>query len=118
MATTYINGARQAYTSERLATLTSSTGLTSTNYRQVVTTTSTLVDQVRYAEEVLITVETADIRYTIDGTTPTTTATTALGHLASAGTVISIAGHQNIKNFRAINAVASSGSAIYATYLR
>lgn len=118
MATTHVNGPRLAYASERLGTLTSSTGLTAANYKQAVTTTSAAVDLQRLAEEALITVETADIRYTTDGTTPTTTATTAIGHLASAGTVISLVGYQNIKNFRAINAVASSGAAVYATFLR
>lgn len=64
-----------------------------------------------------ITVETADIRMTFDGTTPTTTATTAVGHLVTYGSNFIIKGWENIRNFRCINAVAASGSVVKVTFL-
>jgi predicted tellurium resistance membrane protein TerC len=55
----------------------------------------------------LITVETADIRFTLDSTTPTTTASSAVGHLITSG--------QNYV-VRCINAVTASGAVVKATY--
>jgi len=64
----------------------------------------------------LITVETADIRFTLDGTAPTTTATTAIGHLMTSGQNYVVRGWENIRNFKCINAVGSSGAVVKATY--
>jgi hypothetical protein len=64
----------------------------------------------------LVTVETADIRFTLDGTVPTTTATTAVGHLITSGQNYVVRGYENCKNFRCINAVAASGATVKATY--
>jgi hypothetical protein len=50
------------------------------------------------ASSALITTETADCRFTIDGTAPTTT----VGHLATSGSQMTIDGLENIKKFRAI----------------
>lgn len=65
----------------------------------------------------LISVETADIRFTIDGTTPTTTATSAVGHLLPFGSSYEINGENNVSNFQCINAVASSGAVVKCTFL-
>ena len=65
----------------------------------------------------LITVETADIRFTLDGTTPTTTATTAIGHLLTNGNNLMIRGWMNIRNFKCINAVNASGATVKCTFL-
>lgn len=115
MPTTYVNGTRQAYGVEKVSTLTSSTGLTEANYLQNVDIAGA---SARQAQEVMISVETGAIRYTVDGTTPTTTATTGIGHLAQPGDILVIAGYQNIKNFRAINAVASNGAELRVTFYR
>jgi hypothetical protein len=64
----------------------------------------------------IITVETAAIRFCSDSSTPTTTAAGAFGEFANVGDVIKLDSTQEIINFRAINAVASSGSAIRVTY--
>jgi len=68
------------------------------------------------AKKALVTVETADIRYTLDGTTPTITAGTAAIHLQAFGGGFVLSGEQAIANFKCINAVASSGAIVKATY--
>lgn len=71
----------------------------------------------KYAKAALITVETAAVRFTLDGTTPVVTATSnGTGHLMNAGDSYVIRGWGNIQRFRAINAVASSGSIIFCTF--
>ncbi len=56
-----------------------------------------------------ITIESANIRFWIDGTAPTA----SVGHLANSGDVVKLSG-QDIKNF---NAIATSGTAtLYVTY--
>lgn len=62
----------------------------------------------RYA---LITVETAEIRFTVDGTPPTT----STGHIASAPDVIELESNEEIAAFRAIRTGTTSAS-IYASY--
>lgn len=52
----------------------------------------------RTAERALITTETDAIRYTYDGTTPTS----SVGHLLPSGTVMVLAGYGNISRFQAI----------------
>jgi hypothetical protein len=118
MAIVYTNGVLKARTHEKVSTLTSSIGFASTSYDVSGALTGSDANfKLLNAEEAVITVETADIRWTIDGTVPTVTAGTALGHLASAGDVITISGYENIKAFRAINAVAASGSTLRATFM-
>lgn len=65
---------------------------------------------------VLISVETAAIRFTVDGTTPTVTSGTAAGHLMNSGDSYVIRGYRNIEKFRCINAVGSSGAVVKVTY--
>lgn len=64
--------------------------------------TSATYGTARYAE---ISVETAPIRFTVDGTPPTIT----LGHLVSPNDVIRIDSAEDIAAFRAIRATATSG---------
>lgn len=115
MASIVVNGALRALDHEKLDTLTASTGLTASKYEKDVTVNDHHSLR-RHAFEVLITVETADIRWTCDGTTPTVTAGTALGHIASNGDDITITGLDNIRRFRAINAVAANGATLRVTY--
>jgi hypothetical protein len=110
-----LGGAFKARSHEKVSTLTSAIGFTSTKY-EYNPSTETPSTRVLQAEEVTITVETADIRWTCDGTTPTVTSGTALGHIASAGDVITLTGYDNIKNFKAINAVGASGATLRATF--
>ena len=65
------------------------------------------------AEEAFITVETQPIRYTVDGTTPSTTD----GHLAAAGDTIYLEGFDNIARFQCIRSTGSD-STIHVTYFR
>ena len=48
--------------------------------------------------QAFVSIETNPIRWRADGTAPTTTT----GHLANAGATISLAGHQNVVNFKMI----------------
>ena len=115
MAVIHVNGVLKARKHEKSASLTASTGFTSTNY-DVTNVVGSNYFKTVYAEEVVVTIESNDVRWTVDGTTPTVTAGTALGHLASAGDVLTITGYENIKNFSAINAVAGSAATFRATF--
>jgi hypothetical protein len=65
----------------------------------------------------LITVESASIKFTLDGTTPTTTASLANnGHQADSGQSFVLKSVEEVRQFRAINAVASNGAVIKVTY--
>jgi hypothetical protein len=70
----------------------------------------------KQARSALISVETADIRFTFDGTTPTTTAVSAIGHLLRNGQSYEIFGEENVANFQCINAVAASGAVVKCTF--
>lgn len=96
---------------ETITTLTSAKGFTSAN---ILPTTGNFTG--KRAKFALVSVETADIRYTVDGTTPTVTAGTGAGHLATTGTYLEIRGEQNVANFKCINAVNASGANIKVTY--
>ena len=62
------------------------------------------------AKAALITVESATLNFTTDGTTPTLTAGTNYGHQMTSGQSTVIRGWNNIRNFRAINAANGSGA--------
>ena len=59
----------------------------------------------------LISVETAQIRFTVDGTAPTTT----VGHILNSGDVLSLTSNEDIAAFKAIRTGTSSGT-IQVTY--
>lgn len=104
-----INGVAGSY--ESLATA-AATGPTSA---KILPTTGNFTGQ--RARSMVISVEVADIRFTIDGTTPTLTAGTAAGHLLPTNSSYEIHGEQNVANFKAINAVNGSGALVKCTYL-
>ena len=60
-----------------------------------------------------MTVETNTIRYTHDGTTPTT----AVGHSLAAGGALVLKGAKNIYNLKVINAAGASNSSCHLTFL-
>jgi hypothetical protein len=65
----------------------------------------------------LVTVETASIKFCIDGTTPSTTASLSNnGHQVDAGQSFVLKSVEEVRQFRAINAVASNGAIIKVTY--
>lgn len=64
-------------------------------------------------KKVIITIETAQIRYTIDGTAPTS----SVGHLCNPFDVIVLEGYSQIQNFKAIRAGGTSAT-ISISYLR
>lgn len=97
---------------ETLSSLTSAKGITSTLLNP---TTGNFANKV--ARAALISVETADVRFTIDSTTPTVTAGTGAGHLLPYGSSYEIDGESNVYNFKCINAVNASGSVVKVTVL-
>lgn len=97
---------------ETLSTLTTAKGFTST---LIAPTTGDYAG--KRARAALISVETADIRFTVDGTTPTITAGTAAGHLLPMYGSFIISGESNVANFKCINAVNASGAVVKCTYL-
>jgi hypothetical protein len=64
----------------------------------------------------LVTCEVAAVRFTQDGTTPTTLATTGIGHQLQVGGNIMIIGFEACKQFKAIEDAASSGAILHLTY--
>jgi hypothetical protein len=67
------------------------------------------------AKTVLISCETAAVNYTLNGSPPTATAGTNLGHKIAVGEWLSIEDGLNIRGFQAINAVNASGSVLKYT---
>jgi hypothetical protein len=86
---------------EKLSAMTAATPFTPTNVEY----------KGKIAQAVLITVETQSIRFTLDGTTATVT----VGHKMDAGQSYVVRGEKSIRNFMAINAVASNGAELYCT---
>ncbi len=116
-------GGYVAYAHESIATA-SATGFTASNYDGRVTPPTGSQDAGqgiqtnRNADLAIVTVDTAAVRWTCDGTTPTTTAGTKVGHLGDVDAVIYLWGRDQIRKFLAINAVASSGALCKATFFR
>ncbi len=69
-----------------------------------------------HARKAKVIVETAAIRASWSGQTPTTTALTGLGGLFNVGDVIELETPREIDMFRAINAVASNGATLRVIY--
>lgn len=68
-------------------------------------------------KSLLITVQTDSVNVCFDGTTPTATAGTNLGHQLTAGQSILVTGVQSIRNFKAINAVNGNNAIVkYSLY--
>jgi len=98
-----IAGIYKPYAYEAITVADTAIGLTSAKYMNSNTT------EVR-ASRVMITVETAQVRYTYDGTTPTS----SVGHILNVNDVLTLVGDDAIKNFKAIR-VSASG-ALKATF--
>lgn len=64
------------------------------------------------AQGALVTIETANVRYWLDGSTPTSSA----GHLAPAGTRVELRTRQQVLSFKAIRADSTSAK-LQVTYL-
>lgn len=65
------------------------------------------------AKRAFVTAETAQMRYTYDGTAPTST----VGHILEAGQSITVEGYTNVSAFRAIRTGGTSG-ALYVSFER
>ena len=109
----FYSGPLQAYAYEAIAVDDTVGGkaFTAATYDLVLTANG--VTTPRRPKEAVVTVEDQNLRWTVDGTAPTT----AVGHLAQPYDTIVIDGYENIKKFRAIRSTGSS-SAIKVTYYR
>ena len=76
-------------------------------------TTASITVGKHQSTKVVATAETAQMRFTIDGTAPTSTA----GHLLEIGDVLTVEGPSDVLNFKAIRTGSTSG-ALYCTYFR
>ena len=80
-----------AYAYEAITVSSTALGLTASNYAESPSTRGTV-------KRVLITVETDQVRFTTDGTTPTS----SIGHLVDARQTITLEGRDDIAKFKAI----------------
>ena len=76
------------------------------------TTSKTLINGVRASKAIFV-LEAGQCRFTVDGTTVTTT----VGHLIEIGDVVTVEGAHAVRLFKAIRTGATSGTA-WATYFR
>ena len=114
---TYIAGPLKAFASEAITIDDTAGGkaLSTAEYADT-TTAGTGYGSGLYKRRVklaVVTVETQQLRWTCDGTAPTS----SVGHLANVADSIILEGYDNIVAFRAIRATGSS-SAVYVTYYR
>lgn len=70
----------------------------------------------KIAQSVLITVETAAIRFTMDGTTPVVTGGTEAGHKIESGQSFVVRGYKSITNFQCINETAGNGAKVFCSF--
>ena len=96
-----------AYSHESITVSTAALGFTTSETRKTISGTTQTVSAV----EALITVESNPIRYTMDGTTPTS----LVGHLLTDGDNITVSGMGNIKRFKMIRSGASDAT-VKVTY--
>lgn len=96
---------------EKLSTITSSIGFTAAKVEP-----TSGVYRGRIAKAVLITVETASIRFTMDTTTPVVTGASEAGSKIDAGQSYVVRGHRTIRNFRCINETASNGAKVFCHF--
>ncbi len=107
-----VSGFLTPYAHEKITVDATSGGVTFTAATLLSTGSLAAHDQ-GSARHVLITIETAPMRWTIDGTAPTATT----GHLANAGSVIELANIAAMKAFRAFRTTSTSAE-IHVTYER
>ena len=116
MPTAYINGSFPASGFEQITVAGTAIGFTTAQLVVVSTTNAgeggTSYTSTKTAFEAYITNETNEIRWTCDGTTPTST----VGHVLAAGSGLMLTGYQNLKNFRAIRT--GSSATLSVTFFR
>lgn len=91
---------------EKLSTITAATSFTATEYTY----------KGKIAQAALITVETAAIRFTMDGTTPVVTGGTEAGHKIDAGQSFVVRGYKSISQFKCINETAGNGAKAFVSF--
>ena len=107
-----IGGFLTPYDYENITVATVAIGFTATKVKPG----TTVADRdLGHARSILVTVEEADIRYTIHGSDPVAGSST--GHLAVSGSVLSFSNYQAMLNFRAVRAAGTSAK-LKVTYLR
>lgn len=67
-------------------------------------------------KEAIVSCEVAAVNYTLDGTTPTVAAGTNAGLLLDIGDALNLVGIESIRNFKAINRIASNGAVLKVIY--
>lgn len=108
-----------------LTTMTAAEGVTNAATAEIGGTAITVMQELLHPERgvnnsltakaMLISVETASVNMTLDGSTPTVASGTDLGHELSAGQSYVIRGENNVRNFKVINKVASNGAVVKGT---
>lgn len=94
---------------EAIAPGNTATGITATIYRQTINGVEKL------ATGALLTCEDETVNITFDGTAPTATAGTNVGHAFAAGESYVVRGINNVKGFQCIDRVASSLGTVKVT---
>ena len=107
---TYINGPKVAFAFEQVTVDSTGGGFGLTG--TTIDTFDSTTKEHRKASEAQLSVETAQIRYTVDGTAPTTT----VGHIANDGDILVITGQQNLTKFKAIRTGATSATLTVTYY--
>lgn len=108
--TNVIGGLYEPYAFETITVSSTAKSLTASVY-DIASVTSQLYP-VRQVQYVLITSETSELRYRIDGTAPTTT----VGHVLPSGSSMVLLGYTTIINFKII--ASGSDGTIQVTYER
>lgn len=111
-AVQHIGGFLTPYTYENITVSTTPIGFTTTKIKPV---SSVKERDLGHARSILVTVEEADVRYTVDGTTPAAGSST--GHLAVSGSVLSFSNYQAMLNFRAVRS-SGTDAKLKVTYSR
>ena len=92
---------------ELISSTTAAIGFTATTYEPI-----TGVYAGMQAKKMLVRTEVAPINFTLNGTTPTTAATTNKGMTMNTGEAMIITGINAIRKFKCINYTASSGATV------
>lgn len=104
--TNVIAGIFEPYDFETITVSNSAIGLTASKY------TAPNLAPLKEAQYIILTLETSNIRYRIDGGVPTS----SIGHLLNSGGSLTLLGISNIVNFKAI--AVTSDATFMVTYLR
>jgi hypothetical protein len=114
MAVITVDNPLPAYDHEAITVSTSALGLTSTKITVVASIGGAVESQyqnVKHADEALITTETDKVRFRLDGTNPTS----STGHELAAGDTLIVSGWKNIQAIRFIRS-GSADATLRCTY--